>query len=404
MAGGPDAATMTARAGIFFALLVQAVGQSFLHVTFPPLGRQLGFSDLQTAGVLSLSALLVMVAAPGWGHACERIGRRPVLLIALASITGISLLLAAIVASRLSGALGFMTTLVLLFSARALQVTLASGLLPAAQAHVADTTAAHERVNGMGFIGAAYGLGAIGGACLAWLVGAHSVVEAFVLLAVFGAAALVLVARGVRDVHHPNSRGSGFAGASALPLIRVWPFILVTLLSITTYSMVQQVAALRLQDVFGLTTGEAIARAGAALMITALTMCLVQLLGVRHLRWRPELILLAGAVLAALALLLCGTSGSYVGIAMALAMFGAGLGLMLPGNLASLSLRAGAGAQGKVAGINLVGQGLGLAIGPLVGAGLHAVSPSMPFLAGAALLALSAMAVLVGGRHSARPD
>lgn len=37
---------------------------------------------------------------------------------------------------------------------------------------------------------------------------------------------------------------------------------------------------------------------------------------------------------------------------------------MLPGNLASLSLRAGPNAQEKAAGFNVIGQGMGLAIGP----------------------------------------
>ncbi len=63
------------------------------------------------------------------------------------------------------------------------------------------------------------------------------------------------------------------------------------------------------------------------------------------------------------------------------------LGLMLPGNLASLSLRAGPHAQGKAAGFNVVGQGLGFAIGPLTGAALRQLSPRMPFLAAAVLLA-----------------
>nr|MBL8457156.1 MFS transporter [Zoogloeaceae bacterium] len=68
-----------AQAGLFLALLCNAAGQSFLNVVLPPLGRRLGFSDLQTGLILSVSALLLMLTAAAWGYASERIGRRPVI-------------------------------------------------------------------------------------------------------------------------------------------------------------------------------------------------------------------------------------------------------------------------------------------------------------------------------------
>ncbi len=72
-----------AQVALFLALMANAAGQSFLFVVLPPLGRRLGFTDIQAGTTLSASALLLMIAAPAWGYLTERIGRRPVLVIAL---------------------------------------------------------------------------------------------------------------------------------------------------------------------------------------------------------------------------------------------------------------------------------------------------------------------------------
>src|SRR6185312_1244713 len=109
----------------------------------------------------------------------------------------------------------------------------------------------------------------------------------------------------------------------------------------------------------------------------------------RFLTWKPQRLLRAGALLAAFAMLLGGFARSYAEIFAALVLFGAALGLLLPGNLASLSLRVGRDAQGKAAGINALGQGLGMAIGPVAGASLHQIAPEAPFAVATLLLALA---------------
>ena len=160
----------------------------------------------------------------------------------------------------------------------------------------------------------------------------------------------------------------------------------------------QQVVALRLQDAFGLASDDSIAKAGLALMATALAMIIVQGAVLRIIAFRPETLLAAGALLAATALLLAAFARGYAELFGALILLGVALGLMLPGNIASLSLRTGPSAQGKAAGFNVVGQGLGLAIGPLTGAALHQLSPQMPFLAAAVLLMI-AFALAIGASH-----
>jgi len=378
---------MRAQIALFLALAANATGQSFLLVILPPLGRRLGFPDIQTGLILSVSALLLLVSAPAWGYVSERIGRRPVLVIALA---GAVLALAAfglVIGARMEGTVAATMALGLLFAVRCGQVIISGGLMPVAQAYMADVTSPEGRASGMGLLGAAYGLGVIAGAAVAWRMGGGDAVLAFSLLAGLASLGFLSV---LLFVSEPNRRATPETSAvTHLPIAEIWPFLAITLVAVSCSSILQQVTALRLQDALHVPPDESIAKAGAALMATALAMIVVQGGVLRVLTWKPQRLLQTGALLAAFAMLLGGFARSYAEIFAALVLFGAALGLMLPGNLASLSLRVGHDAQGKAAGINALGQGAGMAVGPLAGASLHQLAPEAPFAVAAILLALA---------------
>lgn len=385
-----------AKAALAAGLLANAAGQSLLFVLLPPLGRRLGFSDIQTGALLSLSALLLIVSAPAWGYASERIGRRPVLLLGLAAATGAPLLFAGIASARLDGAIGVVLALAAFGLVRGVQALAGGGLLPVAQAYMADTTPPGERAGGMGLLGAAYGIGAILGAAVAWGLGGTAPALAFGAVAGLGMVGLAAVALATPEpVRGGDGDATGGAADGAVSLAAVWPFLLVTLLAITAYGLLQQVMALRLQDAWGFSTQEATSAAGGIMMATSFIMILVQGIGLRLLRWAPAQLLRSGALLAVLALALATLARGRWELLAAMGLFGAGIGLMLPGNLASLSLRAGPRAQGRVAGLNAVGQGIGLSLGPIMGASLHQMSPTVPFLAALLLLALVSATAIV---------
>lgn len=134
-------------------------------------------------------------------------------------------------------------------------------------------------------------------------------------------------------------------------------------------------------------------------MATALMMGLVQSLALRYLRWTPERLLTWGGVLAAIAMLLCSFARDYAEITSSLILFGCGLGLMLPGNLASISLRVSEHAQGKIAGVNVIAQGLGFVIGPMAAVSLHQISFTLPFFVAAVLMSFCALVAVLGWRQ-----
>ncbi|MCM2397808.1 MFS transporter [Rhizobium sp. S95] len=392
-----ESQTFRTQAALFLSLAVFTTGQSFLLVVLPPLGRRLGFADLHIGGILSLSALLIMVSAPAWGYLSERVGRRPVLLTALAGATLGSMGFGVIVYFRLSGVLSGFVALILIALVRATQTLVTSGILPAAQAYMADITTPAQRAGGMGTLGAAIGVGAIAGAALAWRVAAGNPALAFAVIAMLAAIALLSMLL----VKEPVRTASMTISDARLPLGQIWPFLAITLASISAYSILQQVTALRLQDSLGFKVEESIARGGAALMATALAMIVVQACAVRVFRWKATRLLGVGAITAVIAMLICTFVTTYSAIFATLILLGIGLGLMLTGNLASLSLRAGVGTQGKVAGVNVLAQGLGQAIGPIAGAGLHRVSPQVPFLAATTLLAIVCLVAVLAWRSAA---
>ncbi|TDR93653.1 MFS transporter [Enterovirga rhinocerotis] len=385
------------QAAIFFALFSNVVGQTFLLAVLPPMGRRLGFSDIETASILSVSALVLIVAAPIWGYLSERIGRRPVLLAGLAGGALGPCAFGAVVGLRLDDAIPVAAAFGLFFAARVAQMLVTAGLLPAAQAYMADTTPPDRRAGGMGLIGAAYGLGAIGGALLAWQLADRFMLAFGLVAGLVGLAFAAMLLLLPEPARHARE-----AEAGRLEIGRIWPCMAITLVAFSSYSIVQQVLALQLQDVLGFSSEASIARAGRALMLAALAMVVVQTLVMRFFLGRPEHLLVVGTALGALAMLLCGWARSYGEITAVLALFGAALGCIFPGNLAIISLRSGTGAQGKAAGCNMIAQGFGLMIGPLIGAVLHQVSPQAPFAAAAAFLTLAFAIAVATVRMRAR--
>jgi MFS family permease len=373
---------------LFVALVANAAGHSFVLVVMPGLARRLGFSDLQTGLMIGLSALVVTLTAPAWGRVGDRAGRRRPFIAALVGGAVFLGFAAFLVSLRLRQGIDARTAFILLFAARVLQSCLAGGLVPATQAIVADITAADRRAGGLGVMGAAFGIGSILGGVIAWRLAADAPVPALALLA-----AVIAVAAAVSAVLLPETRdGASVASGTGIGLARtIFRYLAVTLFSTATYATMQQVTVLRLEDGFRLAHDVAM-RTGSAVMMTSMAAMVLGLLflvpaflaAAKALSERAAAgaaaCLLAAAVTTALPVLFAAMAG-----------FGLFLSLLTPANAAQISLCA-PGAQASAGGINAVAKGLGMAVGPIAGAGLHQISPRAPYIAAAlALLCCAAM-------------
>ena len=201
-----------------------------------------------------------------------------------------------------------MAALGLLFGIRFLQSAFAAGLLPAAQAFMADSTKAEQRAEGMGLLGAAYGIGAVAGAACAFAIGGTAPVAAFAALSATVTAGFLAVWTMLRE---PAPNRMNAMEKTPLSLTRLLPNLTVTFLAITVYGIVQHVTARRLQDGFGLDVANSISRAGVTLMGAALSMALVQTFALRWLRWPATRLMLAGAGVALVVMTVAATAQSF---------------------------------------------------------------------------------------------
>lgn len=121
--------------------------------------------DVVLGLLLSSFSLMQFFFAPIWGRISDRFGRRPILLIGLASSVVFYALFGF---GSIQGAEGHhVRAIVLLFVAR-IGAGIAGATLGTAQAAIADSTSARDRSRGMATIGMAFGIGFFFGPLLAY--------------------------------------------------------------------------------------------------------------------------------------------------------------------------------------------------------------------------------------------
>jgi MFS family permease len=376
------------------ALVINTSAQAFLFAVLPTVGRSIGLADWMAGAVLGLGALLGMFAAPAWGFASERWGRRPVLL---ATMVGMALspLLWAIAIGGLAMILPVVGTFVILLLARCFQAGFGAGLIPTAQAYFADVTTADKRTAGMGMMSGSISLGSVIGASLVWMVAGFGTVYGFAALAALAAGTFLFA---ILRLPEPPKAPVVDPNAGKIPFATVWPFFVVTMLGMTAYGMLQPILGLRLIDQFGLANAVATGQAGAMLMGTAAAMLFSQSVLAVRLGWPPHQLLLVGGVTGVVATTILAFTSDYWLMVAAMILVGSSIGLLLPGNLASMSLATGSKAQGKVAGINALAMGVGLVIGPIAGTAIYNASHGAPYWVACLILAVLTAIVILAAK------
>ncbi|MEM7064832.1 MAG: MFS transporter [Cyanobacteria bacterium P01_B01_bin.77] len=365
---------------MFLTLIFSAAGHAYFVITFPAVARKFEFGDVQASLIMGLSALLLTISEPLWGLVCDRKGRRFVIL---SGAMGTSVFIAALAAVyQLGQWLAIQSSLfVAILATRLAHAALSGGLIPAAQAVVADLTHTSARTRGMGLLGASFGIGTLLGGMVAMVTGGDHLIVGFYVIALllFGTSLLLWSQLPETSSLHKEKQNV------SISIKNIAPFLVTTLLCLLVYSLIQQVTVLRLQDDFGLNHDASIKFSGGAMMLSMLAMIFSQLVLVAKLKYPPIRFALAGGSLAACAMAGAALAPNEQLLLLAMVMLGLGLGLLLPGNLAMLSLSVNGMHQAKAAGINGLSKGLGMAAGPMIGASLHAVALPAPYILGATI-------------------
>jgi MFS transporter, DHA1 family, tetracycline resistance protein len=188
---------------ILVVVLIDLLGLTIIIPLLPLYATSFG-ANPQTIGLLGATyPLMQLLGAPLLGRLSDRYGRKPIMI-----ASQIGTLIGFLV-------LGFANTLAVLFLARIID-GLSGANISTAQAMIADSTTEKTRTQGLGLIGAAFGLGFILGPVIAYaalaLSGNDYHAPAFIAAA-FSALSIVLSWFWLHETHQPGTASTGRARA-----------------------------------------------------------------------------------------------------------------------------------------------------------------------------------------------
>src|SRR6266705_3026875 len=134
-------------------VLLDLIGFGIVLPILPLWAERFGARPGTIGALVATYSAFQLVCAPLWVRLSDRVGRKPVLVLALVGTAAGSLLT------------GLASSMVLLFVGRAID-GMSGGSVAVAQAAVADVAEPSERPRLLGLIGAAFGLGFVAGPAL----------------------------------------------------------------------------------------------------------------------------------------------------------------------------------------------------------------------------------------------
>ncbi|MEQ8603143.1 MAG: MFS transporter [Marivibrio sp.] len=328
--------------------------------------------------IFSTFSAAALISAPIWGRISDRVGRRPVLLMAIGATVLAYLWLA--VASEIWE----------LFASRAF-AGVTAGWMAASQAYVSDVTDEENRAKGMGLLGAAFGVGftvgpGLGGLAVGDGSGTADYVLPSLLAAGFAGGALLVTAFAVKEPERLR--------ASARPPIRfellrdrnIAQLLLLYFLVALVFTALEGVFAVWAADQFGLGARDV----AWYLVFAGLVTIVVQggLVGALSKRvGEAKLTVAAVLILTASSLTLIVVTTPWQ-IYLPMGLLALGMGLNNPACQSLLSRTAPEHLRGAVLGAAQSAQSLARIVGPAwAGWSFGALGPQSPFVIGAAILA-----------------
>lgn len=369
--------------------LTYLVGLGIVYPFLPFQALALGAAPLTVSLLLVTDTAVVLLLAPLWGRLSDRLGRRRVIFLALATAPFANLLLA------------YADTLALLFLARAC-AGVSNAAIPVIQALVADRTSTKARVCGMANVNSAYGLAFIIGPLVGTLLlgaGGDDYRSAAFGAAGFAVLSLLLTtALGAESAKQDGLAGLGPARIALPPRSIVTtplclaPIALMAVLSFVYASMdstlglwSQRVLAWDARDV---SLGFTLAGAAAVFSLWVLIPPLCA-------RYGEGRVTAGASASMGLGFTLFVVYPNDIAVAVALMLLGAGIAMCLSCLQALLSKAAPQTVQGSAMGLNHAVLSFARILGPVWGGfALGSLGVGWPYLAGA-LLTFAALAVVI---------
>ena len=368
---------------ILVFVFVDVLGFSLILPLLPYYAADFNASSIMVGLLLSANALTQMIGAPILGRLSDRYGRKP-LLIASISGTVLSFLI-----------LGFANSLAILFLSRILDGLL-GGNVSLAQAYITDSTTRENRSQGLGLIGAAFGVGFIFGPALGGILSANGN-YALPAFAAAGLAALNLVGAlfWLPESLPPEKRSTSndrtkpeFSLKALINALRrpcVGPLLSVVLVYGLAWTMFETMFSLFTQQKLGFTAQAT----SYVLTYVGVVVVLVQAGGIRWLsaRFSDKQLIFSGALLLIVGLLGWAFSPGLIVLLIALLPLALASGMLRVSTNSALTKSVAQSEAGGILGLSASMNSLTRVVSPLIGSFLLAqISPSAPGVAGALLM------------------
>jgi DHA1 family tetracycline resistance protein-like MFS transporter len=345
---------------MFLTVFIDLIGFGIILPLLPLYAKMFGASGL-TVGLLLMSySLMQFFFAPMWGRLSDRIGRRPVLMISLA-------------ASAICYTIwGFSNSLTMLFVSR-IVAGFGNANLAVAQAYISDVTPEEYRSQGMGMIGAAFGLGFVLGPAIAGIAissGVHPNVLGFIA-ASFSIADLIFTAFYLPEPENrkdnaltPFSLGAGFYFRT-LANKKFGLCLLIMFISTFAFANMETTLVLLTNKYYNFTMVEnSYLFTGLGLVMALIQGGLIRRIGKKY----PDASLItAGTALITVGLLLTPATHNFPLLCVGLLLMATGSGINNPSNSSLLSKLCPRDETGGVMGIGQSMSTLGRILGPVAG-------------------------------------
>lgn len=384
---------------IGLASVAMGAGMTINFVVVAPLARKAGLTEVQVAGILTLSAAIYALMIPQWGRWADRFGRKRVMVFSLMAMGFTNMAFLFALEAALAGMITGLTMFFTLVFVRVWFGLLSPGLQPASMAAMTDATTPANRAAGLGMLGAAMSIGSILGPA-----GATVLAPFGALVPLWGSIILCISCGILIAFALPKSRSTRQSAARPSPLAmrdpRVFPHLLFLFTYFVAVGMIQQTLGWFLEDRYDLGEERTVLYAGIAFACLAVAMVIVQFGYVQTRKPDPRRMLPSGLFLIALGYVLANLLMPFWAVCLAFLIVGGGAALAVPAANALGSLSVDRHEQGSAAALLAAAPPAGFIFGPLLGATLYQIGAPLPLYMSAMVMAvLGAYAVLVVGRR-----
>lgn len=386
---------------LVFAAWVGTMAMMAFVAVIGPVVRLLGLSEWHAGLSVTAAGVLWMLSARRWGALSDRIGRRRVLLIALAAYAVIYNVMAVFVDTALQAPPAVWLSVLALVGTRALVGLFYAAVPPTAAALVADEAAPGQRAGAMAKLGSANALGMVIGPAAAGWVAFHDLALTLYVAALLPVLALLVIAWRLPSAPPPAAPASGPRAALAWHDRRLRLPVMAVFAAMISVTIAQVTVGFFAIDRLQLAPAAGARMAGLALTAVGAGLIVAQVLVMTFKTMPPRRWIALGAVISGIGFSSVALVQAPWQLLATYAVAAFGMGFVFPSFQALAADSVQAHEQGAAAGAVASVQGLGMVIGPMLGTLLYRAAPSAPYLlVGLVLLGLAAAATL-GGRRAA---